>query len=200
MVNSSIKAVVFDLDGVYFEHGTERFMDALKKRYGLPEEKIREVYFRSPQMSDYKQGKITDSEFWGYAISEWGIPATQEELTNLLLEGYEENPDVLQFIDQLRRQHVKTAACTNNFPARLEGLDQRFGLSERFDVIVASYKEGVLKPDERIFYILADRLGCQPQEIVMSDDREANVQSLQRLGFQAFLYEGLDAFRRRIGE
>ena len=123
-----IKAVVFDLDGVYFEDGTENFIQALTKKYGLTDQQVREVYLRSDEMQEYKRGRMTGEQFWNYAIGSWCIDTTQEELLQLLVDSYEENPQTVELISKLRKRGVKTAVCSNNFKERIDGLDQRFHL------------------------------------------------------------------------
>jgi hypothetical protein len=44
-INTQIKAVVFDLDGVYFESGTQNFVASMKDIYGLTQRQIEDVYF-----------------------------------------------------------------------------------------------------------------------------------------------------------
>ena len=192
------KAVVFDLDGVYFEGGTERFLKNLKRRYGIGEEQAKAVYLKSPPMREYKRGEIDGDTFWAYAIRTWNIDATKDELLDLLIASYTENKKTIMLIDTLRTRGVKTAVCTNNFPERIDRLDQRFGFKKRFDIFITSYEEGILKPDSHIFMRLAERLGLAPTDILMSDDREENVAALQTLGFQAFLYEGFDDFAQQV--
>src|SRR5690606_33535009 len=172
-LNTSIKAVVFDLDGVYFGSGTNNFFDALFQKYGLNRDQVVEVYFKSDQMQEYKSGKISGEDYWNYAISHWGIQAKQSDLIELLINSYSVNPLIDKYIEKLQSKGIKTAVCTNNFPERLENLMKRFKLHEKFDVIVASYQVGVTKPDTRIFKTLAKRLGLNPHEILMSDDIEA---------------------------
>jgi epoxide hydrolase-like predicted phosphatase len=193
-----MEAVVFDLDGVYFEGGTEKFIALLQEKYGLAEDAIKEVYLRSQEMKDLKEGKMTDEDFWKHAIHVWNIEATRPELLQLLANSYKENPETLKLITDLRSKGVKTAVCTNNFSDRIETLNKKFHFKKNFDVFITSYEEGITKPNPEIFHILAQRLGLAPAQIVMSDDREVNVEALQKLGFQAFLYKGLDDFKARV--
>lgn len=193
-----IKAVVFDLDGVYFEGGTERFIESLISNYGILKDDIVRVYLKSEEMQKYKRGEIDSNAFWQYAIQEWGINVTREEIVKLLIDSYSVNPQTESFVKELKSKGIKTAICTNNFLDRFENLKRKFNLDTHFDVIVTSYQEGITKPSDEIFNILATRLGLQPNEILMSDDREANVEALQRLGFEAFLYQGLDDFILRV--
>lgn len=41
-----VKAVVFDLDGVYFEGGTENFIISLVIKYSIDRDLIAEVYLK----------------------------------------------------------------------------------------------------------------------------------------------------------
>lgn len=195
---SEIKAVVFDLDGVYFEGGTERFMKSLSQKYGLTEEQIKAVYLRSDSMQMYKKGEISSENFWEYALDSWGIEATREDIVGLLISSYEVNPVTEKLVDGLRTKGIKTAICTNNFPDRFENLAKKFELRKHFDVIITSYEEKVTKPSAEIFKILSEKLMLPPENILMSDDREANVDALKSLGFQAFLYEGLEHFMQQV--
>ena len=45
------------------------------------------------------------------------------------------------------------------------------GLADRFDVVVASGAEGVVKPDPAIFHIACERLGVSPEAAVYVGDR-----------------------------
>lgn len=195
-----IKAVVFDLDGVYFEGGTENFIESLIAKYGISRDAIIAVYLKSEEMLKYKRGEIDSNTYWQYAIKEWNINASRQELVRLLISSYSANPETVRFVEELRQAGIKTAICTNNFPDRFESLKSKFELDKYFDVIVTSYEEGITKPSDEIFKILSDRLGLQPSEIVMSDDREANVEALQKLGFEAFLYQGLEDFIIRVNK
>lgn len=191
-----VGAVVFDLDGVYFPSGSETFVSRVAQRYGIPEQRVREVYSHGALMRDYKMGKITGEEFWSHAAESWRIPASAAELLGILSGSYEEHPEAVALIGELRARGIQIAACTNNFRERIDALNERFRFIERFDVFVASYLEGVLKPDARIFRILAERLASEPDRILMCDDKQANVDALRGLGFRAFLYNGLDELRR----
>ena len=197
-INSRVKAVVFDLDGVYFESGTNNFMASLKRFYGLTQRQIEDIYLNSREIKQFKRGEITSREFWGFAIQKWNLEATQSELVAMMLSGYNVREETQRYVENLRASGVKTAICTNNFSDRMEGLKEKFSLDKYFDSIVASYEIGTAKPCSGIFNHLADELNLMPNEIVMSDDRESNVVALQELGFNAFLYEDWKGFVEKI--
>ncbi|MFA6270722.1 MAG: hypothetical protein WC657_05980 [Candidatus Paceibacterota bacterium] len=68
-----IKVITFDLDGVYFPNGKANFIKSLEN-LGVSEDEAKRVFLKSPQMNqEYKNGKMTDEEFWTWAVSEWKL-------------------------------------------------------------------------------------------------------------------------------
>lgn len=71
----------------------------------------------------------------------------------------------------------------------------RFGFIDWFDGLVISAHEGVMKPDPRIFRILAERYGLDPAGTLFVDDRDDNVEAARQLGFAAVRFESPEALR-----
>lgn len=195
-----IKAICFDLDGVYFVNGKSNFIKNLGK-YGVSEDDAKRVFLKSDEMNKmYKEGKMTDDEYWSWAIEQWGIDLTVQEVIDLLIEGYEVNEAVVEVVRDVREKGYKTLICTNNFPARINGLDKRFGLLDNFDASVFSYEIGTTKPSTKIFQTLVDRSGVSAEEIVFADDNDANLAGAKEVGIQAFFYEGFEHFMDKLKE
>ncbi len=195
-----LKAICFDLDGVYFVNGKFNFIKALGE-LGVSEDEAKRVFLKSDEMNKmYKEGKMTDEEYWSWAIDQWGIDLTVREVIDLLIKGYEVNEDVVKVVKEVREKGYKTLICTNNFPARINGLDKRFGLLNNFDASVFSYEIGATKPSIKIFQTLVDRSGVKAEEIVFADDNEDNLAGAREVGIQAFFYEGFDHFIGKLKE
>lgn len=58
-----------------------------------------------------------------------------------------------------------------------------------FDVEVLSYEIGMIKPDPKIFVYIADKLGVQPNECVMIDDRPENIKGAKIAGMQGIVFK-----------
>lgn len=193
-----IEVICFDLDGVYFIDGKKNFIANLVK-LGVSEEKVREVFFRSDKMNkEYKIGLIGNKEFWSWALREWNLSMTIQEIVDLMISGYEVNQPVIELVKKLRSVGYKTAVCSNNFPARVNGLNKRFRFLSNFNIVVFSYEVGVLKPDKRIFEELIKRAGVKPEEIVYSDDDPEKLKGAEELGIKTFVYQGFDQFCREL--
>jgi len=189
-----IKAICFDLDGVYFLNGKSNFIKALMG-LGVSEDEAKRVFLKSDEMNAcYKLGKMSDEDYWTWALKEWKLQMSVSEIVDLLIKGYETNPDAVNYVKKVRQAGYKTVICSNNFPARINGLHQRFGFLDDFDVIVLSYEVGVAKPDKGIFEALVRKSGVEPGEVVYSDDDETKMVGAKELGINTFLYTDFPAF------
>lgn len=195
-----IKAITFDLDGVYFVNGKSNFIANLGK-LGISEDEAKQVFLQSDQINKlYKEGKMTDEEYWTWAANEWKLDKTPEELIKLLIDGYEVDNNVVEIVKKVRANGYKTLICTNNFPARINGLNERFGLLDNFDAYVFSYEVGATKPSTEIFKALVEKSGVEASEIVFADDNNDNLAGAKEVGIQAFFYEGFDKFIEQLKE
>lgn len=194
-----IRAITFDLDGVYFVNGKENFVRSLA-RLGVPEAEVARVYFESDEMNGrYKAGRMSDAEYWTWALREWKLDRSVAEITALLIDGYEANEPVRRFVRQVRAKGYRTLICSNNFPARIDGLQARFGFLADFDAATLSYEVGATKPSVEIFRDLVARSGVAAAEIVFADDNADKLAGAQALGIQTFVYTGFAEFRATLG-
>ena len=89
-------------------------------------------------------------------------------------------------LSSLRGRGLKTGLVANSWPdpARLLRADvERFGLADRFDVIVFSEEVGFRKPRPEIFLHALERLGVEPENAMFVGDRlDTDVQGAAQVG------------------
>ena len=193
-----IKAITFDLDGVYFPDGKLNFIKALG-RLGVNKNDAAQVFLKSDEMNRrYKNGFMTDDEYWTWAAEQWGLKKAPEELINILIDSYGVSKEVAGVVRMARNSGYKTLICSNNFPARVNGLNDRFGFLDDFDAAVFSYDVGASKPDEKIFAELILKAKVEPESIVFADDNLDNLAGASSLGINTFVYEGFDGFMQKL--
>lgn len=189
-----ISAVCFDLDGVYFLNGKSNFIKSLLE-HGVSEEEAKRVFLNSPQMNnEYKCGKMTDEEFWTWALNEWHLNLSVEEIIYILIKGYETNSDVVEYVKKVKKSGYITAICSSNFPARINGLHKRFGFLDDFDAIALTYEVGVNKPDKKLYEALITKANVPAKEIVYSDDYDPALNTAKELGINTFKFTNFEDF------
>jgi epoxide hydrolase-like predicted phosphatase len=197
-----IKAICFDLDGVFFtKKGMESFVESLISQ-GATEEAVRYAVFKSNEMNAYKRGEINEAEYVAFLNQYIGLNLKIEQFSQQLVAGYEINQDVVNLINQLRENGYKACICSNNFETRIRELTNKFNFLQYFDTAVFSYKVGILKPNKGIFETLIKQSEVLPEEIAYSDDNEEKLKGALELGINAFLFENFEHFQgelKRLG-
>uniref|UniRef100_A0A7M4F649 Acyl-CoA dehydrogenase family member 10 n=1 Tax=Crocodylus porosus TaxID=8502 RepID=A0A7M4F649_CROPO len=135
----------------------------------------------------YVRGELTAAEFVQafaqqcFEITNSPVPVDSflSDLTSK--EMSEQLPVMTEAIRCIRAEGLKTAVLSNNFylhsGASFLPLDRK-----QFDVIIESCREGICKPDPRIYMLCLERLGVQPNESIFLDDIGQNLKAAAQLG------------------
>ena len=195
----SIKAICFDLDGVYFiGKGKSSFHLALSQEFGAQKGNVDEFMYRSKTMAALVRGEITSEEFFNTMRETLGINKSNQEITKRWVQDYEIGQEVRELVLRVKNLGYKTCVCTNNNAIRLGALEEKFGFMSDFDVIVSSHEVGECKPHEKIFTALLEHLGVEPEELVYSDDNPARLEGATKLGMHTFVYESFTQFKEEL--
>ena len=99
--------------------------------------------------------------------------------------AFEVDRAILQIVEATA---LRTVLFTNNGPMLdlcLQG--PLHAIADVFDDIICSWHLKATKPDPIAFNRAADRLGCQPAEILLLDDSPVNVDSAIRAGWRSLV-------------
>ena len=107
----------------------------------------------------------------------------------------------VRVLERLRGLGRPVHAVTNFATEKFEIARAAYPFMNLFDVAIVSGREGVAKPDPRIFERLFERTGVHPAELVFVDDSMANVLAARASGMSAIHFApGVDVeaeFQRR---
>jgi FMN phosphatase YigB (HAD superfamily) len=96
-------------------------------------------------------------------------------------------------LERLIEQGERIYSITNFCDAKFEVASALYPFLNRFDGIIVSGREGLVKPDPRVFELFLTRYGFAPDEVLFIDDSERNVVAARAGGMQAIHYsEGVD--------
>jgi 2-haloacid dehalogenase len=159
--------------------------------------------FREPGQMEWFLGNVCDGPWneaqdqgrvWAEAVAErcarfpeWRaeIRAYDERWIEMLDGEISEN---VQVLESLKTAGVPIYAITNFSKEKFVLAWQRHRFLHRFDGIVVSGEERLLKPDPRIFEVFLRRYGLSAGSCVFIDDSEANVRTAARLGMKTIHY------------
>ena len=112
---------------------------------------------------------------------------------------YETYPPLWNLLPGLRKKY-KLGIINNGTRLTFPYFDLKFGLSEKFDLILSSGAEGVRKPDPEIYLRASKRLGVDPQRCLFMDDSNIHVEGARRVGMCAVLWPDREEGFRRFEE
>ncbi len=201
------RAVIFDLGGVVLPSPFDAFR-AYERRHGLPHRFVSEVVIAGGETgawSQFERGELGPDAFAAAFEAECGAAGQTVVVADLLAEmGAGPNrpegtatsgpdaagphPAMVGAIRAIRAHGLRTAALTNNW-ADADGTTRTQGssplarsLDALFDTIVESAREGLRKPDPRIYALTCTRLAVVPEHAVFLDDIGANLKPARAMG------------------
>ncbi|WP_280381382.1 HAD family hydrolase [Nocardia wallacei] len=182
-MTSPYRGLIADFGGVV----STSFSGALRGfcvREGLPPDTLEQVFSvdggARGLLTDLERGLITQQQFVDHLVTALGVGPDrllQRILADLALE-----PVVVEAVERLRRNGIRTAVLSNSWGDGPYDPYQPFDLPSRFDVVVLSHEVGLRKPDPAIFTLTADRLGLAPEQCVFTDDVGAYLTPARDLG------------------
>jgi putative hydrolase of the HAD superfamily len=115
--------------------------------------------------------------------TEAGFRLDARKLMGLIGSGFGPRPEMALAIDAIRAHGLRTAALTNNW-AHDDGRAAPHTLHDAlaFDVVVESAREGLRKPDPRIYALVLARLDVLGSEAVFLDDLGINLKPARAMG------------------
>ena len=149
---------------------------------------------------EHESGRIDADAFdRGFAVRlhAHGVAVDPERLSVRMQAGLRRDDDTVRLIEELRTAGVPIALVSNAF-----GRDcyAGFDLNALADVVVISSEVGIRKPSQRIYAIACERLGVTPEQAIMIDDLQQNLDGAARLGIAGVLHTDAADTRKQLDE
>jgi len=200
------RAVIFDLGGVVLPSPFTAFR-AYERRQGLPHRFVSEIVVAGGETgawSRFERGELGPDSFAAAFEAECAAAGHAVVVADLFAEMGSGAPgaeaggphaEMVAAIRAIRAHGLRTAALTNNWvdadgSTRVRGPSRiARTLDGLFDTIVESAREGLRKPDPRIYALTCSRLGVGPEESVFLDDIGANLKPARAMGMATIKVE-----------
>jgi putative hydrolase of the HAD superfamily len=187
----TIRAVVFDLDGVIREWDV-RETHAIERHYGLAHNRIRTAAFSPERNARVILGEVSD-ENWRKETSdileaEYGEAGREAALEWSRRIG-SVNVGVEHFVKTIR-QNFTVVLLTNATSRLLSDLSQ-LKLDKAFDAIFNSSEMGMAKPNSKVYEFVSKSLDLELSEWLFVDDTKENTSAAEDIGVDSHHFTGL---------
>jgi putative hydrolase of the HAD superfamily len=190
MAAGSKPLILFDLGNVLADLGNPPVAMGL----AIGEEAFWDLWLNSTTARAFENGAIDEAGFLRRFPAELGLEEPPDQFRQRFLRWqlviY---PGVAEAISALRND-FDTALLSNTNPLHWNMVRDQDGFEQLFDHIFLSYEIGQSKPGRMVFEHVLDRVDQGPADITFLDDSDANVAAARKLGINATLAFGPDAF------
>lgn len=184
-----IRAIIFDCFGVLAEDGWSPF----KKQYLANAAKAAEVA---------RAGKAVDSgqESYDHMITQTArISGVSAALVRAAVERRVPNEPLFEYIRKQLAAQYKIGMLSNaSYDVTANLFTQK--QMEVFDATVLSYEAGLVKPDPKMYWLIAKRLGVPVQDCLLVDDQARHAAGAINAGMQAIEYTSLDSMKHTLAQ
>lgn len=177
-----MKAIILDMYGVILKETGDGFVPYVQQTF--PNLKPQDIW--SP-WDKADVGDLSSLEVFE-AI---GYKGDLEKIEKEYLDTIEIDVTFFEFASVITKNH-KLALISNDSSRWSKYLREKFDINKYFDVISVSGDLKIKKPDERIYKLTLEKLGCVASECVYIDDRRYNLVAAQALGIDTILFNSRD--------
>lgn len=174
-----IRAIIFDCFGVLVGTGYRNVFKTKSGNVSLDNSFLDELLDKA------NSNMISSNDLHREAANRLGIPF--EEWKQLILEDEKANKEIFSYIQKSLKDNYKLALLSN---AGTRVINRKLTPEHLslFDAVVISGEVGLLKPDPRIFSLVAEKLEVDPAECIFIDDYEGYLSGAQSLGMQTIQF------------
>ena len=183
--------VMFDLGGVALEVESDRLVHQVAQLVGKTFEEVQRAIYDEELLLPFELGRITPQTYYEGLKKRLRFSWSYEQFFLAWNGIFNENRDVTQIMERLRKHH-KLLALSNTNVLHLEHIKSSFPVLSIFDYWVASCEVGMRKPEPEIYAFAAKQAGVRPQAAIYIDDRPELVEAGREAGLKAIRFESGD--------
>ncbi len=173
-----MKAVILDMYGVILKDSGDGFYLFVNRTF--PELTPADIY---PIWDKADVGELSSLE----VFERLGFKGDLSKIEKEYLDTVEIDDSFYEFALNIKK-HYKLALISNDSSEWSRYFRDKYKINDYFDVITVSGDIKIKKPDERIFKLTLEKLGCLASDCTYIDDRRFNLEAAQALGMDTILF------------
>ncbi len=173
-----MKAVILDMYGVILQDPGEGFITFVNRTF--PDLSPADIYLHWDKAD---VGELSSLE----VFERLGFKGDLGKIEKEYLDTVGINESFYEFASNIKK-YYKLALISNDSSEWSKYLRDKYKINDYFDVITVSGDIKIKKPDERIFKLTVEKLGCLASDCTYIDDRRYNLAAAQSLGMDTILF------------
>jgi putative hydrolase of the HAD superfamily len=185
--------LLIDFDGVVYRRDPSAGA-AVEERHGLSPGTVNDIGAQWGRLRQVLAGEVSRAEWLegiAHALADrvGGLDPARALVAEAQQHQGEIVSEVLEFVDEVRAAGKRVGLAAN----AMDDFDEvvtRYGLADRFDVIVNSSVIGVHKPAKEFFLAACRAIETPPNRCLFVDDDDRDVRAARAAGLSGYRYNG----------
>ena len=192
-----IEVVFFDFGGVLAEEGFRDGLLAIAKREGLDPQQFLKTAVDLTFNQGFVTARIDEQNYLRMLRQATGIKSTDESLREEVLSRFVLRPWMIDIVKRLKERNIRTAILSDQ-TKWLDELNREHSFFNYFERVFNSYYLGMCKRDPEIFDFAAKEMGVKPEQALLIDDNQGNVDRAQQKGLKVIYYQTREEFEKDL--
>jgi putative hydrolase of the HAD superfamily len=192
------KNIIFDIGNVLLNFKPEEYLKSkLIELDKVPQ--IHKEIFQSKEWIMLDRGTITEEDAKNTIIKRVGENGHFIELA--FKDWYEILTPIegtVEILKELKNAEYRVYYLSNFHLLAFEHVTRKYDFFEIFDGGVVSYKVNLIKPEENIYKNIVEEYQLKPEESILIDDTQANIEGARKLNFGTILFNNPEELRQRL--
>jgi putative hydrolase of the HAD superfamily len=194
-----IQAVLFDFGGVIAEEGFRNGLRAIARKHDLDPDNFFDTAHELVYSTGYVLGRADESAYWKALRKETGITTAEGDLRKEILDRFTIRPEMVDIAQDLKRKGF-TVGILSDQTNWLDELNKKYRFFRHFDPVFNSYYLHTGKEDASLFIEICNTMGLNPEEVLLIDDSEDNVDRASSKGLKAIHFKNLEQLRDELNK
>ncbi len=193
-----VTAVFWDIGGVVLSNGWDHTCRAeAAKKFGLDREDLEDRHDRANDA--FETGAITLGVYLKRTVFYRKRSFTREDFTTFMYAQSRELPESRAVLSSMAAAGKYLLIMLNNEGAEINLYRiEHFNLRREFSAFFSSCFVGLRKPDEAIYRLALALTQRQPDECLLIDDRDLNLEPARQLGMRTIHFQNAEQLRQDL--
>lgn len=193
---SKYSTIFFDWSGVIADDNGDEYIRKSLTKAGVSESKVQEILEK--YFSNFMLGNLLEIDYWNILKNKYklNIPDQYSGVYDDW-KGAIPNQNMIGLVNELKISGYKVGLITNIIKPVFD-IIKASGYYDIFDDTVASCEVGLIKPQPEIYTLALKRLDMKAQESIFIDDKQSNLDTAVRMGFETILAKDAQQIRYEL--
>jgi epoxide hydrolase-like predicted phosphatase len=193
-----IKSIIFDAGRVLVtDVPLKKIAEELSQKASMSQAELHSYLYPNEHWTKLTLGQISEDKYWDHFLEASKVDIDKKALKEMVRNALRPIADNVKLIPLLKDRY-QLSILSNHAKEWSQFMREEFDFFRYFQQIIFSCDVGLRKPDPKMYKLVLERLGSQPDECLFVDDKRRNTNGAEELGMKTITLEDTSGLRGEL--